>query len=739
MAKKIDWSSILGSDYELLPTEHAEGGNADVMFYREISTGNCYALKTLRVQSGRTKKRFADEVTFVVSHQDTIAGILPIVKSNVSMFWYLMPMAEPIAKHLKDAKTVKEYVDCIVELAGVLVEIHDRNFAHRDIKPENIYWYHGHYCLGDFGLVDIPNNPSNVTIDEHQVGAKATMAPEMRRHPYEADGKKADVYSLAKTLWILLTKQELGFDGEYNFLDESIALRTYKFWEKDISIARLERLLATSTKNAPEDRPTMLQFKQELEVWLRSLDNEDAMQRDEWQYMEDSLFQHSHPQSTIWTRLKDIEYVLRVVANSFAYNHLLYSQQGGLDLTGVALAAEQGFLELKADGVIHILKPKCLRYESFDNSAWNYYLLEIEKVEPIFHSSEDGIEVLTEDTPGHYVKSDDFMYGVYDYESGERLPATARLVERFCEGTMMIVMKVGSYNAITATYDGRHGNMTPDQLREYVFCLMVFEKEGISPEKFANKLLPNGVQVETTELKSLTENDKPILPPEYIKENYPLWNFWDGIHKEIVPDNPKICYMFRLKNSAFISLFEDINGRDKIYLSKDGVFEKESSQPYVVYDRETALSVYGKLIEKLKDYCTDYNCMLGECHITIETKRLGRPSHLFTFEEVRDCMLEADDRKGTRVVVDEDGYVKVLEGQHREYELYPVYGTFFNPYNNYVGKYSDFPMRKDTYEDLLFGWERYLQMGEPQKDGVWDYQRTDQDVLNSIRLLTENE
>lgn len=738
MAKKIDLATVLGSEYERLLRDQAEGGNADVMFFKEKSTGDCYALKGLRVLNARTKKRFEDEVRFVEEHQLTINGILPIIKSEVSQYWYLMPMAEPVAEHLNGAKTVKEYVECIVELAGVLEQIHNLNFAHRDIKPENIYWYHGHYCLGDFGLVYIPNNPNNVTIDEHQVGAKATMAPEMRRHPYDADGKKADVYSLAKTLWILLTKQTFGFDGEYNFMDKSIALRSFRFWKDDVSLARIERLLAKSTKNAPEDRPSISQFKHQLEVWLRTMGNEDAMQRDEWLFMEESLFQHNHPQSTIWTELRDIEYVLRVVANSYAYNHLLYSQQGGLDLTDVSLASENGFLELRANGLTHILKPKCLHYETFENSAWNYFLLEIQKVEPILKENEDGVEVLVEDIPGHYVNADDFVYGVYNYDSGEPLPKTARQVERFCEGTMMIVMKMGTYNAIAATYDGRHGNMTPLQLRDYVLRLMICEKVGLPLEKMVNYLLPGGIQTNVVRNDVTNKDSRPFLPADYIRNNYSTWNFEGCRLFEETEEMNKICYKFRLKYNTVFSLYEDIYQCDIILLSEMGFFEKNCAHPYAVYSRENALAVRDKLNERLKELCSDYQSSFWEGDITIVPSRIGNPSHLFTYEEVYECMHQADDRKGTRLVVDENGLVHVLEGHHRDYDLYPVYGTYFNPRNNYVGKYSDFPLRRDAYMDLLCGWERYLKSGKPQKYGVWDYQRTEQDVLNSIRILTEN-
>lgn len=57
------------------------------------------------------------------------------------------------------------------------------------------------------------------------MGAVFTISPEMKRNPKEADGKKADVFSLAKTLWMFLTKDEKGFDGVYDYLDTNHSLR----------------------------------------------------------------------------------------------------------------------------------------------------------------------------------------------------------------------------------------------------------------------------------------------------------------------------------------------------------------------------------------------------------------------------------------------------------------------------------------------------------------------------------
>ena len=50
-------------------------------------------------------------------------------------------------------------------------------------------FYDNEYYLADFGLVDYPDK-EDVTTKFESVGSKWTMAPEMRRSPQVADGKK---------------------------------------------------------------------------------------------------------------------------------------------------------------------------------------------------------------------------------------------------------------------------------------------------------------------------------------------------------------------------------------------------------------------------------------------------------------------------------------------------------------------------------------------------------------------
>lgn len=203
------------------------GGNANV-FVAENARGEEVAIKILREESGNGKKavkrnrkkriRFKIETEMVVGIQDEIKGVIPIFSyglpdEKTKKYWYAMPIAIPLEDKLKEVKSLEDKVNCVLELARTLEALHKKDIVHRDIKPKNIYFYNGKYCLGDFGLVDYPEKRDLTSLQE-AVGPKATMAPEMRYNAKNADGKKADVYSLAKTLWIVLTGVDHIFTEE---------------------------------------------------------------------------------------------------------------------------------------------------------------------------------------------------------------------------------------------------------------------------------------------------------------------------------------------------------------------------------------------------------------------------------------------------------------------------------------------------------------------------------------------
>jgi serine/threonine protein kinase len=73
----------------------------------------------------------------------------------------------------------------------------------------------------------------------------------------KADATKADVYSLAKTLWVLLTGQTFPPPGEQRRDIPAIQVSTWVVFNKS---EQIEDLIDKSTRYNPDDRPSMKEF-----------------------------------------------------------------------------------------------------------------------------------------------------------------------------------------------------------------------------------------------------------------------------------------------------------------------------------------------------------------------------------------------------------------------------------------------------------------------------------------------
>lgn len=96
-------------------------------------------------------------------------------------------------------------VACIAEVAETVAFVHQNDIVHRDLKPSNIMvTAQRRTKLLDFGLARVAANP-RLTQIASEVGSPAYMSPEQLRG--EALDQRTDVYSLAVTLFQLLTLQ----------------------------------------------------------------------------------------------------------------------------------------------------------------------------------------------------------------------------------------------------------------------------------------------------------------------------------------------------------------------------------------------------------------------------------------------------------------------------------------------------------------------------------------------------
>lgn len=251
--------------------ELGRGGNGTVWEAQADGEDARYAIKILGTGQPLTQERrgrFADEVAFLSGEPG--AGVLPLIDSHLAadrddISWYVMPLATPLLNELGSQASIETILDVVATIAETLARLAAQGIGHRDIKPDNLFTLDSKPVLGDFGLVTFPGKDNRTTALK-KLGPANYHAPEMLTNPDTAAFEPADVWSLAKTLWVLLTGQNYPQPGEYRPGDP-YSLRS---WMTDpyAWIAELDDLIMQCTRLRPESRPSMAQFARELRACL---------------------------------------------------------------------------------------------------------------------------------------------------------------------------------------------------------------------------------------------------------------------------------------------------------------------------------------------------------------------------------------------------------------------------------------------------------------------------------------
>jgi len=427
------------------------------------------ALKLLRNHSQAARDRIAAEIEALKLAED-VEGVIPLLQHDLPRgptngpCWFVMPLALP-AVGTFDKRAPEKVVADFVPLAETLARLHERDIHHRDIKPANLLWLGGRLCFSDFGLVKYPRR-KEITPARSDVGAKFTMAPEMRREASKANGGPADVYSFAKTLWIALTNQAWGFDGQYS-ADGALGLNLY---HRRTFVAPLDRLLSECTDNDPGERPTMAQVVTRLADWIELDADYHRRNLSEWVDVQGRLFPLAFPSRATWFDPDDIIKVLRQASKTDGLNHMFFPDGGGLTIRAIDHSIENGAIRLDCD-LKYVVKPLKLTFESFGpGSPWNYFRLEAQPVSPTgtegAYLPDSGYkETVCEIRLGEYVSLDAWEY---DEHQGEPLPEGAGVISRILKGSFVIFSTRSPYNLDPATYDARHEKLQEEHFRQYI-------------------------------------------------------------------------------------------------------------------------------------------------------------------------------------------------------------------------------------------------------------------------------
>ncbi len=156
------------------------------------------------------RRRFVSEIRI----QSTVGhpGIVSVIEEGVDVNgnpFYVMELADCSLQQLTEANAggldVDWALDIFESICAAMAFAHSQDVLHRDLKPKNILIYGGEPKIADFGL---GRNLALETVTHSRyaglMGSDGYMAPEQKRDLHEA-GKPADVYSLGKILYFMLT------------------------------------------------------------------------------------------------------------------------------------------------------------------------------------------------------------------------------------------------------------------------------------------------------------------------------------------------------------------------------------------------------------------------------------------------------------------------------------------------------------------------------------------------------
>ncbi len=446
-----------------------QGGNG-IVWKVKNRNGDFFAKKILKNSSDtKAYTRFRDEIKIIEKYKHP--GIIELIEYNLPTKYYtkndafyIMPLGVPLKDYLKKIE-LDETFKIICNLIETLEFLHDNEITHRDLKIENILMVNGELKVSDFGLANFPKQQRVSRLNE-KIGPAFTIAPEMRRISSTAEYKKADVYSLAKTIWVILTKQWLSFDGQYN-KHSSISLMnhiemminkshfygvTYYF-----SIVILEKLLIDATHNDPEKRPSIKEFKRQFLFWLESNDNFQLRNNIEWIDALEKIFPISIPESCKWEKSIDIKNVLTIIFSEYdQLNHSFFPVSGGLDFEKIELVKLGGndFLLINEN---FLLSPKSLDFEFISSFEWSYFRLELEEIKPFFNKS--------------VYKNEETIYIDNDWNISAEKKNGAKDIYVILKGSFVIVQKVSRINKLNGSldhYDGIHNKMTSNDYKALI-------------------------------------------------------------------------------------------------------------------------------------------------------------------------------------------------------------------------------------------------------------------------------
>lgn len=252
------------------------GGYADVYLYQQDMPRMPVAVKVLKSEglTDALKRQFIDEAN-TMAHLADHPFIVQIFRAGTAedgrpflvMKYY--PPPNLAARARAERLSVERVLTTGIQLASAVETAHRAGIIHRDIKPANVLVSsYGAPGLTDFGIA---GRGAALEEDTDEIGVSVPWAPPEVLFGQSNGSERADVYSLAATLWQLLVGRSPfevpgGDNSAYALMPrirDSVVPSTGR---ADVP-ASLTRLLAQAMAKRPEARPaSAIEFARALQA-----------------------------------------------------------------------------------------------------------------------------------------------------------------------------------------------------------------------------------------------------------------------------------------------------------------------------------------------------------------------------------------------------------------------------------------------------------------------------------------
>lgn len=258
------------------------GGYADVFLYEQQSPRMPVAVKVLKSEglTDALRAQFGEEADTMAALGDH-PYIVQVFRSGTSddgrpylvMKYYPPPNLAMRAR--AERFSVEEVLRTGIQLASAVETAHRAHITHRDIKPANVLVSaYGAPGLTDFGIAGRGGQvgaDGEVAESTDDVGVSVPWAPPEVLYGQSNGDHRADVYSLAATLWQLLVgrspfEQSGGDNSAYALMPRIRTAPVPGTGRPDVPPG-LERLLAQAMAKDPAHRPgSALELARALQV-----------------------------------------------------------------------------------------------------------------------------------------------------------------------------------------------------------------------------------------------------------------------------------------------------------------------------------------------------------------------------------------------------------------------------------------------------------------------------------------